>query len=145
MWILLKKKSFIKNVSCLGMRDKLIPEWWIPIVLSSGAWSWPAKKGDGNSAFIFSGMRIHNEDINSGFLRFNHSYPRKVFRSHWQPSLFSAQHGHSFLPASIETFIVAESIAQGKGNPERKKGKILGLCPPKVLFSFFLRPYSVEI
>lgn len=51
-------------------------------------------------------MQTKPEEINSGFLCFHHSYDRKVFCSHLQPNLFLPQHGDSFLPASMETFIV---------------------------------------
>lgn len=91
-------------------------------------------------------MHTKAEEINSGSLRFYHSYDRKVFRSHWQPGCFWHNMRDSFLPTSVETFIVRESITQGKGNEERYENT-WPLCPhpTEVLFSFFLRPHSVEI
>lgn len=90
-----KKVFYLKMPLVWGGGIKLLPEWWIPIALSSRAWSWPANKCDGNYAFIFSGRHFHQSKRERqwkvitlpAWLRCSHSQASLLQQVHWNKCL----------------------------------------------------------
>lgn len=90
-----KKVFYPKMPLVWGGGIKLLPEWWIPIALSSRAWSWPANKCDGNYAFIFSGRHFHQSKRKRqwkvitlpAWLRCSHSQASLLQQVHWNTCL----------------------------------------------------------